>query len=126
MPKLTNGTVKGMPYILPFPVSSAGCQIEVELRFLCNGLNVSFVCSGSLIVGSLEQIFQKEGLRGMYRGLSPTVLALLPNWAVSYSFLWFRISPSLSLSSIHLVDLTEEFIESTSGIDTQRDAVNSC
>ena len=38
---------------------------------------------GSLIVGSLEQIFQKEGLRGMYRGLSPTVLALLPNWAVS-------------------------------------------
>jgi hypothetical protein len=38
---------------------------------------------GSLIVGSLQQIFQKEGLRGMYRGLSPTVLALLPNWAVS-------------------------------------------
>lgn len=37
---------------------------------------------GSLIVGSLEQIFQKEGLRGMYRGLGPTVLALLPNWAV--------------------------------------------
>ncbi|MBA0548656.1 hypothetical protein Golob_019743, partial [Gossypium lobatum] len=35
----------------------------------------------SLIVGSLEQIFQKEGLRGMYRGLAPTVLALLPNWA---------------------------------------------
>ena len=40
---------------------------------------------GSLIVGSLEQIFHKEGLRGMYRGLSPTVLALLPNWAVSLS-----------------------------------------
>lgn len=37
---------------------------------------------GSIIVGSLEQICQKEGLRGMYRGLSPTVLALLPNWAV--------------------------------------------
>lgn len=46
--------------------------------------NSSFSMSlGSLIVGSLEQIFQKEGLRGMYRGLSPTVLALLPNWAVS-------------------------------------------
>lgn len=48
------------------------------------------VCSGSLIVGSLKQIFQKEGLRGMYRGLSPTVLALLPNWAVSLD------APSLS------------------------------
>ena len=41
--------------------------------------------SGSLIVSSLEQIFQREGLRGMYRGLAPTVLALLPNWAVSWS-----------------------------------------
>lgn len=39
----------------------------------------------SLIVGSLEQIFQKEGLRGMYRGLAPTVLALLPNWAVYFT-----------------------------------------
>ncbi|KAL6271897.1 hypothetical protein ACE6H2_028808 [Prunus campanulata] len=40
---------------------------------------------GSLIVGYLEQIFHKEGLRGMYRGLSPTVLALLPNWAVYFT-----------------------------------------
>lgn len=40
--------------------------------------------SGSVIIGSLEQIIQKEGLRGMYRGLSPTMLALLPNWAVSW------------------------------------------
>ena len=39
--------------------------------------------SGSVIVASLQQIFHKEGLRGMYRGLAPTVLALLPNWAVS-------------------------------------------
>ena len=40
---------------------------------------------GSLIVGSLEQIYHKEGLRGMYRGLSPTVMALLPNWAVYFA-----------------------------------------
>jgi hypothetical protein len=46
---------------------------------------VFFGGSGSVIVGSLEQIFHKEGLRGMYRGLAPTVLALLPNWAVSTS-----------------------------------------
>ncbi|KAL9251800.1 Nicotinamide adenine dinucleotide transporter 1, chloroplastic-like protein [Drosera capensis] len=37
---------------------------------------------GSIIVASLRKIVKKEGLRGMYRGLSPTVLALLPNWAV--------------------------------------------
>lgn len=42
-----------------------------------------YLSAGSIIVGSLEQIFRKEGLRGMYRGLAPTVLALLPNWAVS-------------------------------------------
>ncbi|KAL9228232.1 hypothetical protein vseg_003837 [Gypsophila vaccaria] len=40
---------------------------------------------GSVIVSSLGNIFHKEGLRGMYRGLSPTVLALLPNWAVYFT-----------------------------------------
>jgi solute carrier family 25 folate transporter 32 len=45
------------------------------------------VLLGSLIVGSLGQIYQKEGLRGMYRGLAPTVLALIPNWAVSLHLL---------------------------------------
>ncbi|XP_048503861.1 nicotinamide adenine dinucleotide transporter 1, chloroplastic isoform X2 [Beta vulgaris subsp. vulgaris] len=40
---------------------------------------------GGVIVSSLNQIFHKEGLRGMYRGLSPTVLALLPNWAVYFT-----------------------------------------
>ena len=38
---------------------------------------------GSVIIGTLKQIAQREGFRGMYRGLSPTILALLPNWAVS-------------------------------------------
>ncbi|OVA07451.1 Mitochondrial carrier protein [Macleaya cordata] len=63
------------------------CPLDViKTRFQVHGIpklgNGSI--RGSLIVGSLERIFQKEGIRGMYRGLSPTVLALLPNWAVSY------------------------------------------
>lgn len=40
---------------------------------------------GSLIVASLEEIIKKEGMRGMYRGLSPTILALIPNWAVYFT-----------------------------------------
>ncbi|XP_044491483.1 nicotinamide adenine dinucleotide transporter 1, chloroplastic-like isoform X1 [Mangifera indica] len=64
------------------------CPLDViKTRFQVHGLpklgneNIK----GSLIVGSLQQIFRKEGLRGMYRGLSPTVLALLPNWAVYFT-----------------------------------------
>ncbi|CAN6926994.1 unnamed protein product [Brassica oleracea] len=30
-----------------------------------------------LYVGSLEHIFTQEGMRGLYRGLSPTVMALI-------------------------------------------------
>lgn len=64
------------------------CPLDViKTRFQVHGLpklgNSSV--KGSLIIGSLEQIFQREGVRGMYRGLSPTVLALLPNWAVCFT-----------------------------------------
>lgn len=45
--------------------------------------------AGSVIITSLENIIRTEGLKGMYRGLSPTILALLPNWAVSITFLEF-------------------------------------
>ncbi|KAK6260289.1 Mitochondrial substrate/solute carrier - like 10 [Theobroma cacao] len=64
------------------------CPLDViKTRFQVHGLPKlgNGAVKGSLIVGSLEQIFRKEGLRGMYRGLSPTVLALLPNWAVYFT-----------------------------------------
>ncbi|KAG2309691.1 hypothetical protein Bca52824_029439 [Brassica carinata] len=64
------------------------CPLDViKTRFQVHGLpklphpNIK----GSVIVASLEHIFKQEGMRGLYRGLSPTVMALLSNWAVYFT-----------------------------------------
>ncbi|PIN24164.1 Mitochondrial FAD carrier protein [Handroanthus impetiginosus] len=64
------------------------CPLDViKTRFQVHGLQqlTNSNIKGSVILSSLEQIFQKEGFRGLYRGLAPTVLALLPNWAVYFT-----------------------------------------
>ncbi|KAK7277787.1 hypothetical protein RJT34_22804 [Clitoria ternatea] len=64
------------------------CPLDViKTRFQVHGVPqlANGSIKGSLIIGSLEQIFHKEGLRGMYRGLAPTVLAMLPNWAIYFT-----------------------------------------
>ncbi|XP_074570291.1 nicotinamide adenine dinucleotide transporter 1, chloroplastic-like isoform X1 [Curcuma longa] len=47
------------------------------------------VCPSSshrnVIISSLKQIIKIEGVSGLYRGLTPTITALLPNWAVYFS-----------------------------------------
>jgi hypothetical protein len=67
-------------------------QLKLNTEILVDWV---LLLSGSVIFASLQQIFHKEGLRGMYRGLAPTVLALLPNWAVSFL-------PSLSMFYLRL------------------------
>ncbi|CAH8277643.1 unnamed protein product [Arabidopsis lyrata] len=64
------------------------CPLDViKTRFQVHGLpklgdaNIK----GSLIVGSLEQIFKREGMHGLYCGLSPTVMALLSNWVIYFT-----------------------------------------
>ncbi|XP_010264768.1 PREDICTED: nicotinamide adenine dinucleotide transporter 1, chloroplastic-like [Nelumbo nucifera] len=64
------------------------CPLDViKTRLQVHGLpNVPHSGNrGSLIVSSLQNIIKNEGVRGMYRGLSPTILALLPNWAVYFT-----------------------------------------
>ncbi|KAL5996296.1 Nicotinamide adenine dinucleotide transporter 1, chloroplastic [Asimina triloba] len=81
------------------------CPLDViKTRFQVHGLPRLSAGSmgGSLIVGSLEQIFKKEGMRGMYRGLAPTVLALLPNWAV-YFAMYDQLKNSLSTDGANMI-----------------------
>ena len=63
-------------------------SVWVKMPHFFNAL-IFWQKAGSVIITSLENIIRTEGLKGMYRGLSPTILALLPNWAVSITFLEF-------------------------------------
>uniref|UniRef100_A0A7N0TTC9 Uncharacterized protein n=1 Tax=Kalanchoe fedtschenkoi TaxID=63787 RepID=A0A7N0TTC9_KALFE len=65
------------------------CPLDViKTRLQVHGLqdlSQNVKGSSSVIVGNLEYMFRREGFRGMYRGLCPTILALLPNWAVYFT-----------------------------------------
>ncbi|XP_028757886.1 nicotinamide adenine dinucleotide transporter 2, mitochondrial [Neltuma alba] len=60
------------------------CPLDViKTRLQVHGLPPGQ--TGSVIITSLQNIARTEGFRGLYRGLSPTILALLPNWAVYFT-----------------------------------------
>jgi len=84
LPKLGDANIKGLSFFFPFKSSQ---KLDSVADVIVSGF-----WSGSLIVGSLEQIFKREGMRGLYRGLSPTVMALLSNWAVSFHFFFLELS----------------------------------
>ncbi|KAI9080643.1 hypothetical protein K1719_037400 [Acacia pycnantha] len=60
------------------------CPLDViKTRLQVHGLPPGQ--KGRVIFTSLQNIVRTEGFRGMYRGLSPTIIALLPNWAVYFT-----------------------------------------
>ncbi|KAK9804591.1 hypothetical protein WJX73_004462 [Symbiochloris irregularis] len=100
----------------PFPWRSAHWDDPAVVSLLAGGLagalTATFVCPLDVlktrlqvqrratapkyygIPGSLRTIFNTEGLPGLYRGLTPTLFALLPNWAV-YFTVYERLKISL-------------------------------
>lgn len=48
------------------------------------------------VSGTVRQILQHEGIRGLYRGLAPTIYGYLPTWAI-YFTVYDRVKAELSL-----------------------------
>uniref|UniRef100_A0A7S0UNE0 Mitochondrial carrier protein n=1 Tax=Polytomella parva TaxID=51329 RepID=A0A7S0UNE0_9CHLO len=57
------------------------CPLDV----LKTRLQLQRLCEPTGILGGLSQIVKTEGTVGLYKGLGPTLAALLPNWAVYFT-----------------------------------------
>lgn len=38
-----------------------------------------------MFTGTLSRIWKEEGIRGLYRGLGPTILGYIPTWAIYFT-----------------------------------------
>ncbi|KAL6607997.1 hypothetical protein ACP70R_041060 [Stipagrostis hirtigluma subsp. patula] len=60
-------------------------KTRLQVYGLPSNLSSGAAPPGRVIISGLQQIFKNEGLPGLYRGLSPTIVALFPTWAVTFS-----------------------------------------
>ena len=63
---------------------AVGAAVTTPLEVLKTRLQVQTRRKYRTILGSLVLILREEGLRGLYRGLAPTLIALPPNWAIYF------------------------------------------
>ncbi|KAM0840510.1 hypothetical protein ACQ4PT_023360 [Festuca glaucescens] len=60
-------------------------KTRLQVYGLPSNLSSGSAPPGKVIVSGLQHILKTEGLPGLYRGLSPTIVALFPTWAVTFS-----------------------------------------
>ncbi|GKU90283.1 hypothetical protein SLEP1_g4293 [Rubroshorea leprosula] len=59
--------------------------IKTRLQVHCLPEATQSIPRGGVIITSLQNIIKTEGFKGLYHGLSPTILALLANWTVYFT-----------------------------------------
>ncbi|KAM3349138.1 hypothetical protein ACQJBY_022338 [Aegilops geniculata] len=60
-------------------------KTRLQVYGLPSNLSPGTALPGRIILSGLQHILKTEGLPGLYRGLSPTIVALYPTWAVTFS-----------------------------------------
>ncbi|CAO2183869.1 unnamed protein product [Urochloa humidicola] len=60
-------------------------KTRLQVYGLPSNLSSGAAPPGRVIISGFQQILKNEGFPGLYRGLSPTIVALFPTWAVTFS-----------------------------------------
>lgn len=79
---LAGGAAGGTTAVLISPLEVLKTRLQTQK--IVKGVAPKYA-GGIHIYGGLRRIVAEEGFRGLYRGLGPQFIALLPNWAVYFT-----------------------------------------